>query len=88
MPITAHTLDAVVASSEKLSFRLAAWLLLKKKQVSFTDLEALPTVKDEKDVQAIIDYLTSHFDAEKTTQKTASWPMLSWETVVKLNSAK
>lgn len=85
MPITTDTIQAVVASSEKLSFRLAAWLLLKKKEVSFTELEALPTVKDEKDVEAIIDYLTSHFNAEKTTQKTASWPMLSWETVVKLN---
>ena len=87
MPITTNNLSAVVASSENLSFRLAAWLLIKKKRVSFTDLEALPTVKNEKDVEAIIDYLTSHFDAEKITEKTASWPMLSWETVVKLNSA-
>jgi hypothetical protein len=86
--MTTDTLDAVVASSEKLSFRLAAWLLLKKQQVTFTELEALPTVKDEKDVQAIIDYLTTHFDAEKSTQKVASWPMLSWETIVKLNSTK
>ena len=85
MPITTETIQAVVASSEKLSFRLAAWLLLKKKEVSFTELEALPTVKDDKDVEAIIDYLTSHFNAEKTTRKTASWPMLSWETVVRLN---
>lgn len=82
------TIDALVASSEKLSFRLAAWLLIQKKEISFSELEALPTVKDERDVHEIINFLTTNFDAEKITQKTASWPMLSWETVVKLRNSK
>lgn len=82
------TIDALVASSEKLSFRLAAWLLSQKKEVSFSELEALPTVKDEHDVQEIINFLTANFDAEKITKKTASWPILSWETVVKLKNSK
>jgi hypothetical protein len=82
------TMDALIASTEKLSFRLAAWLLLKKKEVSFSDLEALPTVNDEHDVEEIIEFLVSHFNVEKVTQKTASWPILSWETVLRLNNPK
>jgi len=80
------TMDALAISTEKLSFKLAAWLLLKKKEVSFSELEALPTVKDEQDVEEIIEFLVSHFDAEKLTLKTSSWPILSWETVVKLKN--
>jgi hypothetical protein len=57
-----------------------------KKEVSFSELEALPTVKDEQDVEEIIEFLVSHFDAEKLTLKTSSWPILSWETVVKLKT--
>jgi hypothetical protein len=69
---------------EKLSFQLATWLLKCNKKVTFSELEALPTVESRAEVEEIIDFLTSHFDTEKTTVKTASWPMLSWETVIKL----
>lgn len=72
---------------EKLSLQLAAWLLQRKKKVTFSELEALPTVESRADVEEIIDFLTSHFDTEKTTVKTASWPMLSWETVIKLKDS-
>jgi hypothetical protein len=85
MPIT---MDALATSTEKLSFKLAAWLLLKKKEVSYTELEALPTVTDEQDVEEIIEFLVNHFNVEKLTQKTSTWPMLSWETVIKLKNPK
>ena len=58
-----------IGTYTQISFKLASLLLLKKKEVSFTELEALPTVKNEADVEEIIDYLTSHFNAEKTTLK-------------------
>ncbi|MCI0488889.1 MAG: hypothetical protein L0229_20045 [Blastocatellia bacterium] len=79
-------IEPTISDKEKISFRLAAWLLLLKNQVSFSELEALPTVTDSSDVEEIIDYLVSHFDAEKVTEKIASWPILSWETVVKLRT--
>jgi hypothetical protein len=81
-------MDALATSSEKLSFKLAAWLLMKKKEVSYSELEALPTVKDEQDVEEIIEFLVNHFNVEKLTQTTSTWPMLSWETVVKLKNPK
>ncbi len=81
-------IEALASNSEKLSFRLAAWLLLNKQEVSFSELEALPTVKDERDVEEIMEFLTSHFNVEKITRKKASWPMLSWETIVKLKTPK
>jgi hypothetical protein len=78
------TTNALVASKEKLSFQLAAWLLEKKKEVSFSDLEVLPTVRNKGDVEEIIDFLISNFDVEKVEEKTSSHPMLSWETVLRL----
>jgi hypothetical protein len=75
-------------NKERLTFQLAAWLLLHNKKVSFSELEALPTVEDKADVEEIIAFLTSRFDAEKVVVKTASWPLLSWETVVKLKGSK
>jgi hypothetical protein len=81
-------MDALVASKEKVSLRLATLLLLSKKEVSFSELEALPTVRDRSDVEEIIEFLTSNFDAEKITKKTASWPLLSWDTIIKLRDTK
>lgn len=80
------TMSNLVATKEKLSLQLAAWLLLSKKEVSLSELEALPTVRDKADVEEIIEFLISNFDAEKITEKTASWPVLSWDTVIKLKS--
>jgi hypothetical protein len=81
-------MDALVASKEKLSLQLAAWLLLSKKEVSFSELEALPTVRDKSDVEEIVEFLISNFNAEKITEKTGSWPLLTWDTVIKLRDTK
>jgi len=61
---------------------LAACLLKVKRKLSYSQIEALPMVRTQSDVEEIIEYLVRTMNAEKNVEKRADYPILRWETIL------
>lgn len=63
---------------------LAAGLLKQQRKLSYSEIETLPMVSTQRDVEEIIEYLIQTMNAEKNVEKKDDYPILRWETILTL----
>ncbi len=63
---------------------LAAGLLKQQRKLSYSEIETLPMVHTQRDVEEIIEYLIRTMNAEKNVEKKEDYPILRWETILTL----
>lgn len=74
----------ITAKQEELLLQLASMLLLQRKEISCTEIRALPLIEPDCEVDWIIDYLLRRFNAEKIQRKVESTPIMAWDTIIRL----
>ncbi len=79
-----NTLSKTYIQQHKISKLLAAGLLKKNRQISYTEIATLPTIRNKEDLKEIIDYLLTTFGATQEVIKKDDTPILRWDTVLKI----
>ena len=73
-----------MATVEDVSTKLAALILLKDGEITFSEIEALPFVEDKDTALVVAGRLLNSFDVEIFQRKTRDSEMGSWDDVIRL----
>jgi len=70
--------------NEEIGFRCASALLLYKGQISIKDIQSLPFIEDDSQVEFVVKALKQRYDVEINSEKISSWPILEWDEIIRL----
>jgi len=59
-------------------------ILKKNREISYSEVKALPFIETEEDVDRIISLLKDEFDLEEIYRKISSSPIISWDKVFRI----
>lgn len=76
------TTDSLTESRLSVSLKLVMSILNNHGEVSVGDIEAIPFVESEQDVEMILNYLLRNEQVEVVQRKVSSWPIMRWERIV------
>ncbi len=69
---------------EDVGLRVAAALLLHKKEITVGDIRAMPFFSNADQVKCAVEYLMQNFNVRRYSRQVATYPMLEWEEVISL----
>ena len=77
---------ATIESVDKteLLFRLAGSLLKEQRELSLEDIRAIPLVETQENLNEVVNYLLTEFNAELIQRSVTKDPFLRWERVIRL----
>ena len=73
--------------TEEIGLKVASALLIRKKEIAVSDLQAMPFFTDSDQVKNAVEYLLRTFDARMYSKRVARHPMLEWEDVISLRQS-
>jgi len=71
----------------KVSTRLAAALLLRNREISLSDIRALPFVESDEDVEQVLGTLLHSFRVERIQRRGTSSGLPEWEDILQLQDS-
>lgn len=72
---------------EAIGFRIAAALLLHNREITISDIKAIPFVTNSDQVDYTVEYLMKTFDARKESRLISKHPMLEWDEVISIRNS-
>ena len=74
--------------AEDVGLKVASALLMHKKEITVSDIRAIPFFTDSEQVKGAVEYLMQTFNARMYSRQVAKHPMLEWEEVISLRQSE
>jgi hypothetical protein len=73
---------------ENIGLKIAGILLLKNGEISVLELKSLPFFSSQEQIDSVVNFLVTNFDAEISSKRIYKYPIPYWEKVIKIKQKR